>query len=101
MQGKPFLGKHSDDERQYAYGHRDRVDEAIDLARSVRDKRYLYIRHYMPHLGYNPPTAWPDLGEIHHEFYRLAGQDSMTSPQWHFAGPTRAIEELYDCETDH
>ena len=100
MQGKPFLGKDSGDERQYACGHRDRVDEAIDLARSVRDKRYLYIRNYMPHLGYNQPTAWPDLGEVRHEFYRLTDQDSMTAPQWHFAGPTRAIEELYDCEAD-
>ena len=42
-----------------------------DLARSVRDSRYLYIRNYMPHLGYNQPTVWPYSGEIRHEFYRL------------------------------
>ncbi len=100
MQGKPFLGPKATKPRQYVYGHRDRVDEVLDMARSVRNKRYLYIRNFMPHLGYNQPTAWPDLGEIRHEFYRLADKANMTGPQWHFAGPTRPTEELYDCETD-
>lgn len=100
MQGKPFLGASVGQSRTYAFGHRDRVDEVFDLARSVRDRRFLYIRNYMPHLGYNQPTAWPDLSEVRHEFYRLADPIKMTGPQWHFAGPTRPIEELYDCESD-
>jgi len=100
MQGAPFLGSKVAAPRRYVYGHRDRVDEVRDLARSVRDHRYLYIRNYMPHLGYNQPTAWPDSGEIRHEFYRLAKRETMTVPQWHFAGPTRPVEELYDCEAD-
>ena len=58
----------------------DRVDEVHDLARSVRGKRYLYIRNYMPDLGYNQPTAWPDQGEIRHEFYRLADRKNDDAP---------------------
>ena len=100
MQGKPFLGDKAAEARRYVYGHRDRVDEARDLARSVRDNRYLYIRNYMPHLGYNQPTAWPDNGEIRHDFYRLAKRETMSAPQWNFASPTRAVEELYDCQVD-
>ena len=100
MQGKPFLGPNVTTKRSYVYGHRDRVDEVRDLARSVRDSRYLYIRNYMPHLGYNQPTAWPDKGEIRHEFYRLAKEKKMTPEQWHFAGPYRPVEELYDCLND-
>ena len=100
MQGKPFLGPNVTTKRRYVYGHRDRVDEVRDLARSVRDYRYLYIRNYMPHLGYNQPTAWPDKGEIRHEFYRLAKEKNMTPEQWHFAGPNRPVEELYDCLND-
>lgn len=108
VQGRPFLGEAAKEPggepgaepRRYVFGHRDRVDEVIDLARSVRDKRYLYIRNYMPHLGYNQPTAWPDQGDIRHEFYRLTDRARMTGPQWHFAGPTRPIEELYDCDAD-
>ena len=100
MQGQPFLGAKNTRPRRYVYGHRDRVDEVRDLARSVRDGRYLYIRNYLPHLGYNPPTVWPDNGEIRHEFYRLTDEKKMTPAQWHFAAPTRAIEELYDCQVD-
>lgn len=100
MQGQPFIGEKKSKAREYVIGHRDRVDEVIDMARSIRDKRYLYIRNYMPHLGYNQPTAWPDLGEIRHEVYRLANKEKMTGPQWHFAGPTRPTEELYDCKAD-
>ena len=100
MQGKPFLGKNLPEKRSYVYGHRDRVDEVRDFSRSVRDKKYLYIRNYMPHLGYNQPTAWPDLGEIRHEFYKLAKSGKMTPAQLHFAGPRRPVEELYDCQND-
>lgn len=100
MQGEPFLGKVQSDPREHVFGHRDRVDEVIDMSRSVRSKQYLYIRNYMPHLGWNQPTAWPDQGEIRHEFYRLVERSKMTDPQWHFAGPTRAAIELYDCEND-
>ena len=115
MQGDPFLGirnrrnsglEPTDPEtgrpagRKYAFGHRDRVDEAFDCSRSVRSHRFLYIRNYMPHLSYNQPSAWPDQGDIRQEFYRLANRDTMTSVQWHFAGPTKPAEELYDCEAD-
>ncbi|MHC4994980.1 MAG: sulfatase-like hydrolase/transferase, partial [Planctomycetota bacterium] len=102
MQGQAFLGDTGGDAegRRYAYGHRDRVDEVIDMARSVRDKRYLYIRNYMPHLGYNQRTWWPDLGAIRHEIYRLTDAKKMTDAQWRFAGPTRPAEELYDCQAD-
>ena len=104
MQGEPFLGKAETEPRQYVFGHRDRIDEVIDMSRSVRTKRYLYIRNYMPHLGWNQPSAWPDQGEIRHEFYRLAKRqkmtDAMTNSQWQFAGPTRPLWELYDCVKD-
>lgn len=100
MQGIPFLGQQAGKARTMVYGHRDRVDEVRDLARSVRNKRFLYIRNYMPHLGYNQSTGWPDLGEIRHEFYRKTDEKTMTSAQWQFAGPTRPLEELYDCVKD-
>jgi arylsulfatase A-like enzyme len=100
MQGRPFLGQADAQPREYVFGHRDRVDEAMDMARSVRGERYLYIRNYMPHLGYNQPTAWPDQSLLRDEFYRLADRQRMTDAQWHFAGPTRPPEELYDTKSD-
>lgn len=100
MDGKSYLGSRQDKPREFVYGHRDRVDEVHDLARCVRDNRYLYIRNFMPHLSYNQRTFWPDLGQIRHEFYRLADPVKMTAPQWHFVGPSRPLEELYDRQSD-
>ncbi|NNE91166.1 MAG: sulfatase-like hydrolase/transferase, partial [Verrucomicrobiales bacterium] len=102
MQGKPFLGDEAKEERRFVYGSRDRVDEVFDTARSVRDKRYLYIRNYMPHLGYNQPSVFSDLGEIRDEITELAAKNlsAMTLEQQAYAGPNRPAEEFYDCKAD-
>ena len=100
MQGKPFLGRAAAEPRQYVFGARDRVDEAYDLARCVRDGRYLYVRNYMPHLSYNQPSAYSDQGEIRNEITRLAAQGKLDATQLAYAGPTRPVEELYDTRSD-
>jgi len=100
MQGAAFLGSAEGKPRRYVHGHRDRVDEAYDCCRSVRDEQYLYIRNYMPHLSYHQPSAWPGQGEIRAEISRVAEAGNLTPPQRHYAGPTKPAEELYDCRAD-
>jgi uncharacterized sulfatase len=102
MQGIPFIGIGSTQKRKFVFGNRDRVDEVFDCSRSVRNKRWLYIRNYHPHLSWNQPSVFSDLGEIRHEISRVfrEGPDSSSAAQRHYAGPTRATEEFYDCEND-
>ena len=102
MQGIPFLGPNSETEREIVYGTRDRVDEVMEMARSVRDKQFLYVRNYMPHLSYNQPSVFSDLGEIRNEITRVAKTDlaSLTGPQRAYAGPRKPPEEFYDCRAD-
>ena len=100
MQGEAFLGEYERSARQWIFGHRDRIDEAFDTVRSVRGSRYLYVRNYRPDLGHNQPSAWPDEGEIPHEFSRLADDPGITPDQRSFVAPTRPPEELYDCRVD-
>lgn len=100
MQGEAFLGPASGAPRDYVYGARDRVDEAYDLARSVRDARYLYVRNYMPHLSYNQPEGYSDQAEVRREITRLAAEGKLNAAQMTYAGPRRAAEELYDCQAD-
>ena len=45
LHGHAFLGKAAAAPRDYIFGARDRVDEVLELCRSVRDKRYLYLRN--------------------------------------------------------
>jgi arylsulfatase A-like enzyme len=102
MQGRPFLGPQSEERREFVYGARDRVDEAFDLARSVRSERYLYIRNFMPHLSYHQPSFYPDQGVIRAEITRYAQQHAahLTPAQAHYVSDSRPREELYDVVAD-
>lgn len=100
MRGHAFLGPLDATEREYTFGHRDRVDEIIDMARSVRSKNYLYIRNYMPHLGYNQQSAWIDQGEVRQDFYALAESGAANAAQAQYLNSYRPREELYDCRAD-
>lgn len=52
MQSRCFLGARPDPPRTYAFSARDRIDETVLRMRSVRDKRYHYIRNYSPGEGF-------------------------------------------------
>lgn len=99
MQGHAFLGKFIAPPQPYLYGFRGRMDERLDLVRSITDGRYVYVRQYMPHLIYGQhidymfqtPTTrvWKEL----HDAGKLTlEQDAF----WNRKPP----EELYDLERD-
>ncbi len=100
MQGMPFLGEDSATGREFVFGARDRVDEAYDIARSVRDERFLYIRHYHPHLSWNQPEFFSDQAPIRQAITRLARAGALNAAQMSYAGPSKPSEELFDTVTD-
>ena len=100
MQGKPFLGKNTAPPRTHVYGARDRVDEAYDFTRSVRGKRYLYVRNHIPHISPNQPSFYSDLGEIRDEITRLDKEENLNEHQLSYAGTQRPREALYDTVKD-
>lgn len=100
FQGTVFLGKDAGKPRTFVYGARDRVDEAFDVARSVRDGRWLYIRNYMPHLSWMQPEGYSDASTFRQELKRLAAQNQLTGGARLYAAPQRPLEELYDTQTD-
>jgi uncharacterized sulfatase len=99
FQGVPFLGPAAQP-REYVYGIRDRMDETIDMLRSVRDKRYKYIRNYMPERPYAQPIAYMDEMPTMREWRRLASEGKLVGPQQLFFAPRKPLEELYDTEND-
>ena len=100
MQGRAFLGRKGSPAREYVFGASSRVDEAYEMSRCVRDKRYKYIRNYMPHLPYIQPSEYPDRAEIMKELRRSAAEDELTAAQQSFWAPTKPVEELYDTLAD-
>lgn len=100
MQGVPFLGAARGAPRRFVYGARDRVDEVFDLARSVRDGRWLYIRNFMPHLSWMPPEHYSDASTFRRNLKELAATGRLTGSQRAYAEPHRPLEELYDTIRD-
>ncbi len=99
LQGHAFLGKHSAAPRAQVFNFRGRMDEGIDLVRSIRNKKYRYVKNFMPHRPYGQ----------HIEFLWMAGsiraweQDykdgKLNELQSRFFKP-KPSEELYDIEKD-
>jgi uncharacterized sulfatase len=100
MQGQAFLGDRAGKPREYIFGAASRVDESFELSRCVRDKRYKYVRNYMPQLPYAQPSEWPDQAEIAKELRRLVAEDKLVGPQLWFKLSGKGLEELYDTQTD-
>jgi N-sulfoglucosamine sulfohydrolase len=100
FQGRPFLGAAAGAPLEFVYGARDRVDEAFDVARSVRDRRWLYIRNYMPHLSWMQPEGYSDASPFRQEFKRLAAASQLKPGPMTYAAARRSLEELYDTQAD-
>jgi len=83
----------------YAFSMRNRMDERYDMIRTVRDRRYRYIRNYLPHrpLGQHQGFAWMAAG---YKAWEHAWQDgTLNGAQSAFWLPKAGIE-LYDTATD-
>ena len=100
MQGQPFLGEALASPREYIFATHSRVDEAYEMSRCVRDKRYKYIRNFLPHLPYVQPSAYCDQAEIMQELRRLVGTAAMIGSPGLLWQPTKPVEELYDTQAD-
>lgn len=100
LQGRAFLGDNLGPPRDYVYAARDRMDEALDMIRGVRDKRFHYIRNYRPDLPYAQPVTYMDQMPTMQEWRRLAAAGELKGPQAIFFQPTKPVEELYDTQAD-
>ena len=99
LQGYAFLGKHDAGEQPYLYGFRGRMDERLDLVRTVRNKRYVYIRNYMPHKAYGQHVAYMFETPTTQKWKDLFDAGQLNDAQSHF-WHTKPSEELYDLEQD-
>ncbi len=99
MQGSAFAGSHPGPERTYNFGFRGRMDERYDLVRSVRDKRYVYIRNYMPHKVYGQHIDYMFQTPTTAVWKKLYDEGKLEPPMTYF-WETKPPEELYDLDND-
>jgi N-sulfoglucosamine sulfohydrolase len=100
MQGQAFLGAREDSPRKYVFSARDRFDESYDMVRSVRDKRYRYIRNYYTLKPYVLWIPYRNRMPVMQELLRLYAEDKLDGAQRIWFSDTRPPEELYDCLRD-
>ena len=99
MQGKIFIGPQTEPERNYHFSYRERMDERSDNQRAVRDKRYLYIRNYMPYVpwGQKLTYLWKMEATRAWEGWHREGKTNAVTGRWFGEKPP---EELYDTWED-
>ncbi len=101
IQGKAFLGDHKDSiPRQYVYGSRDRADETVDKIRSVRNKRFLFIRNFMPDVPWTAPLMFRDIMPTMKRMRELYKEGKLNEIQSEWFAQKKPPEELYDTKND-
>ncbi|UCH64013.1 MAG: sulfatase-like hydrolase/transferase, partial [Fidelibacterota bacterium] len=100
MQGQPFLGGQKAEPREYIFAARDRMDEACDLIRAVRDKRFKYIRNFMPHVTYGQDIDYMNQMPTMREMRRLNAEGRLQGSEQNYFMPSKPVEELYDTASD-
>ncbi|MEO1523814.1 MAG: sulfatase-like hydrolase/transferase [Planctomycetota bacterium] len=100
VQGRAFLGAGAGEPRDYVYGARDRMDERYDIIRTVRDKRFRYIRNYEPLKTFYQYMNTPEKGATMRELRRLHEAGQLPPEAEHLFSATKPVEELYDCNVD-
>jgi len=100
MQGRPFVGPDLPEPREYIFGARDRMDERYDIIRSVRDKRFRYIRNYEPLKTYYQYMNTPEKGATMKEIRRVHAEGKLPPAARLFMAERKPVEELYDLKND-
>ncbi len=86
--------------RDAVFSARDRCDETVDHIRSVRTKRFKYIRNFLPQRPYLQPCAYKDSKTILIALRAYHRDGKLDAVQSQLMASTRPPEELYDLEND-
>jgi uncharacterized sulfatase len=100
MQGQVILGPKTAPQRKYIFAARDRMDEAPDRIRAVRDKHYQYIRNFHPELPYAQRIAYMELMPTMKVWRKLHAEGKLNAVQDAFFAATKPREELYNVDAD-
>ena len=99
MQGRVFLGPKAEPEPEHVFSFRERMDERFDNQRAVRDKRYVYIKNYMPYVvwGQHLDYLWKMVAmRTWEDAFKHGRTNEITGAFFHL----KPVEELYDMQAD-
>jgi hypothetical protein len=100
MMGKPFLGEQESEPRDYVFASHDRMDPSLHCIRTVRDKRYKYIRNHMPERPYVQFLPYRDQMPLMQEILQMRENGTGNEIQRLWLADRKPLEELYDLKRD-
>lgn len=100
MHGQPIFKGTGEHTREYVYGARDRIDERPDLVRSVRDRRYRYVRHLMPWFPAFQHLTYAEQGIVRQEMRKQLSEGTLPQNLTGYFESPRQAEELFDLQND-
>ncbi len=99
MHGRAIAGEQRGEDPGYLYGFRDRMDERIDMCRSVRDEHLVYIRNYLSRLPHGQHLDYLFQTPATQAWWRAYQGGDLPVRHRRYWQP-RQIEELYDLRND-
>ena len=74
--------------------------ERYDTVRVVRDKKFQYMRNFMPHVTWSQFVSYTEMMPTMQVWRKLAEQGKLNAVQGRYFQPTKPREELYDTAAD-
>ncbi len=101
MDGRIFLGNKLGPQRQFAFSARDRIDETVNRIRSVRGKRFHYLRNYYPDRHFTSLNRYKEkCFPIKPLMRQLMAEGKLTGPPAALMSPRVPEEQLFDTVND-
>ncbi|WP_276256555.1 sulfatase family protein [Halomontanus rarus] len=101
MHGRRFYGDEIDPPREYVFGAVDRIAEISERRRTVRSKRFRYVRNYMPGSPWLPMNRYVQASrDIPWVLWKLDEADELDPIQAQYLADEKPPEELYDVRED-
>jgi len=100
MHGKAFAGEYEAASREYAYAAQDRCDVYYDKAGAVRDRRFLYIRNYMPEIAGYLDAGYRRQMPLMMDILKERDAGRLNRVQMDYFKAPRPIEEFFDVDND-
>ena len=100
MQGHSFAGTYQTDRQKFLFGERGRMDERLDMVRSVTDGRYVYVRNFFPHVSQGQHVAYQFETPTTRIWKEMFDRGETNDAQSRFWRTPKDPEELYDLRAD-
>ena len=98
--GRTFLGAAEAVPRDHVFAARDRMDEAFDRVRVIRDRRFHYVRNFYPQIPYCQRNLYMENMPTMQELRRLNAAGALRGLAAVFMSARKPTEELYDVRAD-